>query len=93
MFLYVLGELEKSRITKSGSNVAKGAKAARLQRNKMVGDLNILHSFPMFQCLCAFFYIWAAADTGPETGSHFEREKGFKWIHKPSPGCCEYSLY
>ncbi|CBI40710.3 hypothetical protein VitviT2T_026917 [Vitis vinifera] len=29
---------EKSRITKPGSNVAKGAKAARLQRNKMIRD-------------------------------------------------------
>lgn len=37
--MFYAGELEKSRITKPGSNVAKGAKAARLQRNKMVVDL------------------------------------------------------
>ncbi|RVX16015.1 hypothetical protein CK203_005696 [Vitis vinifera] len=37
-FMFYAGELEKSRITKPGSNVAKGAKAARLQRNKMIRD-------------------------------------------------------
>lgn len=39
-----------------------------------------------------FIIYTGSADTGAETSCHLEREKGFQWMHKPSPGYCEYSL-
>lgn len=37
------------KISKSASNIAKGAKAARIQRNKMVNNL-----FPPYICICIY---------------------------------------
>lgn len=57
--MFYAGELEKSRITKPGSNVAKGAKAARLQRNKMVVDLWISFIlFPRFNAIVPYYIYW-----------------------------------
>ena len=53
------GSLDKSKVTKN--NVAKGARAARLQRSKMVLDVQSFSTYPAFSlgtCYChwGFFY-------------------------------------
>lgn len=92
-------ELDKSRIAKSERNVAKGARAARVQRNKMVTYFSIsfveFNFWKFFQIIMAVTYIitkivsFVAAR--PETGGSAEREEGFNWNSEPSP-CCSKSF-
>lgn len=83
-----MGGLDKSRIAKSERNVAKGARAARLQHNRMVFDLTFNSPSLGILCCCCFIVLQFLG-TGAETGCLFEREKGNKWINVSSPCYCE----
>lgn len=55
IFFSVFGDIDKNRIAKSERNVGKGARAARVQRNKMVNILRILTFSFSSSRRCIFF--------------------------------------
>ena len=96
------GSLDRSKVTKN--NVAKGARAARLQRSKMVLDVQSsstqssfsLGIFDMPHCHWWFFIFiteFVVADSRAEKGGCFTGQKSIKWIKESSQSHSELLEY